>query len=310
MLNFPLIKSVGWVALALSALCIQSSFGAEEVSVTDEPLHVNTYQIGFSNSMRAQQGSFDQFGFYHAYPDGSSSWALTSNLNGSYRLSQKWEIDGGISFRKSESTFPTGDMNSFSYGTPLVDMKYHAGGWAHLVLHAGASPGWTYKKSHQDGNPSASLYDDFGDGQFQGAAAHVGIGASRSIKRFRLAFDTTTIMPFTTRATPLDPPDAPSYSTRQGNRFQISEGLGYTLSDQWGINGGFKQMWGLDSTTEGADNLGTAGRLFTTRLGATYNASPAWRWMAAFETSYPFYNYAVNQSYSPAVSVGLTFAGI
>jgi hypothetical protein len=301
-----------WVfaALAWGALGIHSAFAAEEVSVTDEPLHLNSYQINFSNSLRAQQGGFDQFGAYHSYPAGSDAWSYTSNIGGSYRLSQKWEVDASASFRKSESTFPTGDKNSFSYGSPTFDVKYHLGLWPHLVIYAGASPGWVYGKNHTDGNPTASLYDDFGDGNFMGAAANAGIGASRSIHRFRIAFNAGTIVPFTTRMYPTDPPNAPSYVMRAGNRYQLSEGLGYTLSDQWGLNGGFKQMWGMDSSVEGTSTANTAGRLFTTNFGATYNSSPQWRWMASFETSYPFYSYIVNQSYAPAVSLGVTYAGI
>src|SRR6478609_9544178 len=53
---------------------------AEEVNVTDTPPPAGQYDLSLRNSLRATQGSFDPYGVYHGYPDGSKAWGLTSQL--------------------------------------------------------------------------------------------------------------------------------------------------------------------------------------------------------------------------------------
>jgi hypothetical protein len=290
----------------------RACFALEEVSVTDEPVHLGTVQMDLMSSMRAMQGSFDPYGQYQAFPDGSTAWNSMTSLGATYRFDKKWEGSISGQFMKSDMTFPTGEMSSTSVMGPLVDVRYHLGLWPHLIVHVGASPGWSMGSHTTVGNPTAALPDDFGDGNIQGASVHAGIGGARSIGRFRFAFDINSVLPFATTSIPSDAPPttAAPVTTRPGDRFLLSQGIAYKVSSKWTVNGGFRQSWGADTSADDVPVDGTASRLFSSDLGVSYSPDASWRWMASYDTQFPFYNYVVNGSYSPAVSLGLTYAGI
>jgi hypothetical protein len=90
----------------------------------------------------------------------------------------------------------------------------------------------------------------------------------------------------------------------------VNEGVAYIFNTQWSANIGFNQLWSGDTYMAGTDELGTAGRLFTSKFGVSYDPAPDWRMSGNFVTSWPFYNYAANQGYSPAVSVAMSYSGI
>jgi hypothetical protein len=312
---FTSIRDCSFRRRALLALvilfCSARSYAVEEVSVTDEPVVVGHYQFNLGTAVRAVQGTFDPYGQYEAYPDGSKAVAVMTNLGASYRFSKKWEgsISGNI--MDSDSTFPTGTMQSTSVSGPLTDVRYHLGYWPHLIIHVGVSPGWHYSSRNSTGNPTASLPDTFGDGTYNGAAAHLGVGGARSIGRFRLAFDFNSIIPFASSRVPSDAPtDSAPVSVRTGDQLVLSQGLAYNLSRKWMLSSSIQEDWGASSTQDGVDVPDTKSRFFSTNLGVSYTPDETWRWLATYSTSYPFYNYAVNGSYAPAVILGMTYAGI
>jgi long-subunit fatty acid transport protein len=117
--------------------------------------------------------------------------------------------------------------------------------------------------------------------------------------------------PFASSGVPADAPEGAAPSTSQGaNRLMMSEGVAYSISHRWTMNLGFRQFWTGQSTRDGVSKEGSRSRSYTTSLGASYLPAPAWRVNAGFETPFPFYKYAVNMAYSPAVSIGVAYAGI
>jgi hypothetical protein len=301
--------------LAILAVLIlfysMQSYAVEEVSVTDEPVVVGHYQFNLGTAVRAVQGTFDPYGQYEAYPGGSKALAVMTNLGASYRFTKKWEgsISGNV--MNSNSSFPTGTMQSTSVSGPLTDVRYHLGLWPHLIIHVGASPGWHYSSRNSTGNPTASLPDTFGDGTYNGAAAHIGIGGARSVGKFRFAFDFNSIVPFPSSRVPSDAPtDTPPMSLRTGDQLVLSQGLAYSLARKWMLSSSIQEDWGASSTQNGVDVPDTKSRFFSSSLGVSYSPNETWRWLATYSTSYPFYNYAVNGSYAPAVILGMTYAGI
>jgi hypothetical protein len=293
-----------WLFLAMPA------FAAEEVSVTEAPLEVSHFELNLSTSLRSTQGGFDPYGAYHAYPEGSSAWSLTTNLGASYRFSRVFEGVVLLPFRQSRNIFPTGSQTSTSIGLPLFETKIHLGGWPHLVVHLGVAPPWQYRSSTFEGSPADSISDDPNDGN-AGASVHIGAGVSRTFHPLRLAFDVTAILPFTSSQTPDNAPaGTPDTHIHKGNRLQVNEGLSYQFNSRWRLNSGLRQMWSASNSIDDVDALGSRGRLFTTSLGVSYQPNRAWRWMTSFESAYPFYSFAVNQSYAPTVALGMTYVGI
>jgi hypothetical protein len=288
-----------------------SAHAVEEVSVTDEPVVVGHYQFNAGTAVRAVQGTFDPYGQYAAYPDGSKAVSVMTNLGGSYRFTKRGEASISANISNSNSDFPTGSMESTSVSGPLTDVRYHLGLWPHLIIHVGVSPGLHAGTRSETGNPTASLPDNFGDGTYNGAATHVGIGGARSVGRFRFAFDVNTIIPFATSRVLSDmATNSTPVSMRTGDQFLLSQGLAYNFNRKWSLNGSIREDWGASSTQDGEDTPNTKSRLFSSSLGASYAPDETWRWLVTYSTSYPFYNYAVNESYAPSVMLGLTYAGI
>jgi hypothetical protein len=298
--------------LAFTSLFLSSTaFAVEEVSVTDEPVVVGHYQLNVGTAVRAVQGTFDPYGQYQAYPDGTKAVSVMTNLGGSYRFTKKWEVSVSTNISNSNSDFPSGSMQSTSISGPLTDVRYHLGYWPHLIIHVGISPGWHMGTRSSTGNPTASLPDTFGDGTYNGAATHVGIGGSHSLGKFHFAFDINSIFPFATSRVPSDAPtDTPPVSMRTGNQYILSQGVAYNLTHKWSLSSSVQEDWGQSSTQNGVVTPDSESRFFSTNLGVSYSPNEAWRWLVSYSTSFPFYNYAVNGSYAPAAMLGLTYAGI
>jgi outer membrane receptor protein involved in Fe transport len=158
----------------------------------------------------------------------------------------------------------------------------------------------------------ASMPDDMGDGQVAGASLRVGVGASRTISKFRFALDVTGTHPFASTGIPQDAPPGftQEVTSQAGDRISLSEGVSYLLSREWSLNTGLRQYWSGQSQRNGAGVDGTRGRAFTASVGASYLPGPDWRLNASYETQWPFYAYAVSLPYAPAVSIGMSYVGI
>lgn len=307
-------SKLGWALLAAVAFWVSPTVHAadEEVSVTDAIVADHHYQLGLSSSVRAMQGSFDAFGAYHAFPDGSAAVNTSWNIAGSYRLSRLIELGTSVPLRISRMTFPTGNSTTASINSPGMDARIHVGGWPHLVVHVGGSLPWKYHSMTSAGDPGASMPDDLGDGMVFGASMRVGAGVSRSFGRFRVAMDSTETHPFASTGVPSDAP--PGYTqqitTQGGDRISFSEGVSYLVTQKWSVNGGFRQYWSGPSYASGLVQADTRTRSFSTNLGVSYLPGPNWRVNGGFETQYPFYAYAVGIPYAPAVSLGMSYVGI
>jgi hypothetical protein len=296
--------------LSLVAADASLAFCAEEtVSVADEPLRTNHYEFSLSNSVRAMQGSFDPYGAYHAYPEGTEAWSLMTRFGVSYRFSKKWAAGFSLPVRQNQMQTSTGSSSSTSVGGMNFSIKYHLGGWAHPVIHVGGGPPWAYRHRTMEGDPRAAITEDSNDGMMGGASIHVGAGISRTFRWLRAALDSTIMLPFASTQTNTDG-TAGSVSVRRGNRLQLSEGLAYVGGRGWSINGSLRQMWSGLTSADGVDVMGTRSRAFSTSVGASYAPSKNWRLRAGYDTQFPFYAYAVNSSYSPSVTLGMTYVGI
>ncbi|MGZ3687791.1 MAG: hypothetical protein ACXWPM_06090 [Bdellovibrionota bacterium] len=301
------------ISIALTALLLataSSAFAVEEVSVVDRPLHQSNYELSMMTFVRSTQGSFDPYGAYTSFPSGSSAFSLMTTLGGSYRLPWGFEVGGGIPFRQSFMNFPSGSTTSSSLGGVSAHLKFHAGTWAHLVPHIAAVTPWKWRATKTDGDPGASMPEDFGDGMST-AAFHAGIGASRSYKFIRGALDVTGMFPFAMWQTPMDgAPNSPAILVRSGNAIQLLEGIAFTLPKGFTINGNLRQMWADSTVVDGNSISGTKKRLFTTGVGLAYSPSPSWRFTGTFDTPWPFYAAAVNMPYSPSFGFMMAYVGI
>jgi hypothetical protein len=281
-----------------------------EVDVTEPRVSAGTYELEFGSSLRAIQGSFDPYGNYSPYPNGTTAWSEVSTFGGAYRFSELFEMAMTLPFRHSVLSFPTGTITSNSIGGPLFVAKLHVGGWPHLVVHAGVSTPWRYKSSSVVGNPSASLPDDFDDSFPSGTSIPVGAGVSRSFDGFKFAFDLTyTYLLPQTQDLSDAPPGYPEVQVKSGARWGLSEGLAYELSHEWMINAGLRQMWLADSQVNGTEISNTAGRVFSTSLGISYSLDKIWRYTLRGDTLFPFYAYADNETYGPGISLQISFLG-
>jgi hypothetical protein len=316
-------KSSRWLSRSnglAAALCLLAAAAPalaqandEEVSVTDSVVSDHHYSFGLNTSARAMQGSFDAYGAYHPFMPGSTAISLAWSLNASYRLSQVVEIGTSLPIRRSMEWFPTGTSASWMMNAPGIDTRFHLGGWPHLVAHVGFSGPWKWRDSNITGDPSASMPDDMGDGFVPGASMRLGLGVSRSFSRFRIALDVSGTHPFASTNVPMDAPPgvvvAP-VTSQSGDRISFSEGASYSITHRWTANAGLRQYWAGPTIADGSVVEGTRGRAFTTSVGTSFIPSSSWRFNASVETQYPFYDYAVNLPYAPAVSVGMVYVGI
>lgn len=308
----------GFLLCAPLALAVDSG-EIEGVSVTDAATHVNNLQFNYITSYRAMEGKFDPYGYYSAYPDGSTAWSWMNVFSASYRLSQHFEVGGSFSVSDMRLSVPTGSMSATSLGHPLLNGRYHTpvlNGWAHAIAHLGLSMPYGIRNMQQTGNPSAALPssdDDLSAGGLSGWGLRAGVGISKSLKGLplRVALDLAGSYPFPSTSGMNDAPAGTDPVTvLRGKTVSLSEGLSYILGPRWTVNGGLQQSWTGDTYADSEDVTGTAGRSFSSSLGASYIPSTAWRLNAGFSTPWPFYSYCVNTSYSPAISLGMSYTGL
>ena len=297
----------------LSKLTVSPAFAIEErVSVDESPLPIQKIDLGISESYRVTQGSFDPYGTYVPNVDGSSVWSTTTNFKTGYRFSKVLESDLAVPLRESESNYPTGKKRSTTLGGAQLSGRYHLGGWPHILVHLGVGLPWKWSASKSEGSPAASISgDSASDVAPAGLSLRFGFGLSHTFGQFRFGFDATETYAFAQNQEMKDGALGPSVvNTQAGRRHQIREGLAYLINHRFSLNGSLNQMWLGESSAEGKPVEGTAGRVFSTSLGVSYFHNREWRWTASYETQYPFYAYMVNQPYSPAISISLSYAGL
>ncbi len=302
------------VSLTLMSLSLSLSvaLAAEDVDVTDIPIESGHYQLGLMTAYRPTQGAWDPYGNYTTYPDGSVALSVFTTISFSYRFNKDWEIGLSLPIRQSRMIMPTGDSASTIVGGFGGDVRYHVGGWPHLILHAGVGTPWNWRHMTVNGDPRASFSTNDLSTDISGWSMRVGAGVSRTFYKVRAAFDLSAGIPIGTSDMTSDGPPLPGPPPQvgQGKRIQALEGLSYLATKQWSINSGLRQSWAMDTSVNGVAVDGSAGRLFTTSIGLSYNPSHDWRWTGSFDTPYPFYSYAVNQPYSPTFAVSMVYMGI
>jgi hypothetical protein len=313
------------LGIGVSLACATASTAAfaadtpEGVDVTDQIVHQNNIGIGLSTSVREMEGKFDAWGNYASYPADSSSWAAMTMFTTSYRLNSSWEAGLGFMARDSATLMPTGSMRSFSIGSPSLSVRYHtkiADGWAHLIAHLGVGAPYSFGTRTVVGDVSRSMpqsQTDLADGTFGGWGVRVGLGFAKSFTflPIRVAIDSSVTNPFPQSSDPDQlPPGTPVSTSTSGRQYSLSEGISYEIGRQWAVNTGIRQSWGGDTYTNGIDDVGTASRMFSSSIGASYIPDAHWRWNVSYSTQWPFYNYLINQGYSPAISLGMGYTGI
>jgi hypothetical protein len=302
-----LIASLGLLIFHPSARAV------EQVTVNEAPVAVHNIDISLSTNASAPQGGFDAFGNYIPYPDGSTVWSLSNNFTVSYRFTQALEADASFSVKQTDETFPSGSVSSTSFGSLLFGGRYHLGGWAHAIIHGGFGLPYRVASTSTQGNPTANLQSDTGDGTIPSTSAHLGFGVSRSFHRFRAAFDVTAIYPFATDQTQNDvvtsgPPTV--LSVQGGKRVGLTEGVAYFLSDQWNLTAGLGESWSQATTANGIPEVNAASRGTSSNIGGSYIPNRTWRWTVTYNTQFPFYAYDVNTPYSPSLGIVMTYSGI
>ncbi len=299
------------ITLLLSLLLLPFvARAADEVSVLDPKLESSHYEISLMSGYKQVQGSFDPYGVYGTLPSGSQAWALMEVLGVSYRFSETWEGTLSLPYRHSEMYLPSGSSNSTSVGGTTIGSRYHLGGPAHVVIHGSVGTPWRSSDRSSVGDPGASLPPDSNDGYTSGTSVSLGVGGSQAMGDFRFALDLSDTYSLPTDQTLSDAPNGtPAVTLQNGNRLGLSEGLSYRLNELWRLNGGLRQSWTADQNANGKDVAGSASRVFSTSAGISYLPSPAWRVAVNYETLYPFYAYAANQSYGPGISLLLIYVG-
>ena len=296
------------------------AFASEEVLVTDAPVRKDNIQLGMMTNYRDTSGSFDPYGTYGAYPEGSSVWSVIQIYSIGYRFESPLEVGLTFANRYSESTFPTGSSQSKSFGSPSLSARYHVAinRETHLIFHSGFSTPFKFSNRRTAGDPSASMSSD-GDlsapvgAPMGGYTLRAGMGVSTTLRSvpMRFSVDANIMHAFSSTQPVMDGPnDGLTQTVQRGNQYSLSEGVGYSLSRHWLVSGGVRQAWSSNTYTDGEEMLGTASRLFSTDVGLTYVALVDWRVTASYDTQWPFYSFIVNQPYAPSVSMGLTYTGL
>ena len=294
-------------AFLLPTLAQASEIG---VDVREPKISPSHYELEMSTSLKATQGGFNQYGEYVGYPDGSNAYTLTTTFGFAYRFNQQWETVLTLPIKRSSQDFPTGSTRSTSVGGAGGTVKFHISGWAHPDIHAGFGSPWKYNKTATAGDPKASLSPDSGDSTPPGASIPVGVGFSHSFSKFRLAFDSTYtfILPNDQNLSDA-PPGYPQVAVKAANRIKISQGVAYQLSKEWKLNAGTSQQWSGNTQADGTEIAGTASRVYMTKLGASFSPTGQWRYSLTYETLFPFYAYAANQTFGPGVALMISFVG-
>lgn len=282
-----------------------------DVDVTEPKIDTGHYELEITTALKSIQGTFNPYGEYYSFPDGTQAWNWLTTLGGSYRFNPYFEASASVPIRQSSMNFPTGSINSTSIGGALVGGKLHLGGWPHLVLHAGISTPFRYSSTTTTGDPSASAPADFGDSYTSGLSFPVGMGVSHAFGRFRFAIDASyTIMMASEDNLSDAPPGTPPVSVQPGNRFKFTEGMSFNIDSHWYLNAGSQQMISGDTYADGVDIPGTAGGVMSMSFGATYSPNPTWRYTASVQTLLPYYVLDANQSYGPGISLSISFLGM
>jgi hypothetical protein len=302
-------KPIFLTALLLNTLS-PFALAVEQVTVNEAPVNVHNIDLSLMSNVRATQGNFDPYGNYIPYPAGTSAWTLSNNFTTSYRFSKEWEADVSFSVKQSNLDFPSGSTTSTSFGNLLFGGRYHLGGWAHAIIHGGFGLPYRMADTSTQGNPSANLQSDTGDGTVGATSAHLGFGVSRSFAQFRVAFDVTGVYPFAMDQATNDGSNQ-VVSVLGGKRIGFTEGAAYFLNEQWNLTAGINENWSQSTTYNGGIvEPGTAGRGVGTNFGGSYIPNRTWRWTVTYDSQFPFYAYDVNQPYSPSLSVMMTYSGI
>jgi hypothetical protein len=129
--------------------------------------------------------------------------------------------------------------------------------------------------------------------------------------RFRIAGNAAIFFPFAIDQVAGDaPPGTPPDHIQAARTFSVSEGVSYTINADWAVDSRISQRWTGQTEMNGVKLAGTSGRSFSSSYGVQYTPKGEFRWGASYDTSFPFYAYAVNTAYAPAVSLSMIYTGV
>ena len=215
-------------------------------------------------------------------------------------------------FRDSDQSLPTGTSDSKSIGGPSLSVHYRIDLPLHPTLNAGISLPWRLSWKQVDGQPNASLPQDFSDSSSPtggsipfGATIHPQIGPFD----FQLEATYTYFFPSDQEITDA-PPGYPQATIKPGDKIKFTEEMSYPLTPNWKIGGGFEQTWGDNVQIDGVENLGTASRAVDTILGLDYRIDQQWNMGLKFTTPFPFEQFMVNQTFGSGVTLSVTLSDL
>lgn len=289
---------------AFSSSCCAGGGGQSVCVLPSE----QSFQLGLANTFKTIGGHFDPYGNYSANTDGSSSTLMTSTLGGAYRLNDDWQSSVSIPFIHSEQSLSGKQSSQTSIGDPALEARYTL--WEDLNFLKYRPQLSLYGGMRFPLGPSvydSTDIDPPGDGTF---TAHAGFNASKLYRPVQLTFDTSFFYPFEKNVSEMRGSAVSSpYRLKPGNRIQLVESATYLFSQRWSAAGALKQLWKFESSMNGQNLQGSAGRLFTSALSVSYFHNSSWSFSAAYETPFPFYSYAANEPYSQTVTVSALYGG-
>jgi hypothetical protein len=255
------------------------------------------YQLGFSTSYRLTQGYFDPYGDYVANPENVSSNSKTLLLGNAFRLNEDWQAGFTLPIISNESIFPNQRLSATGLGDPAAEVRYTYWEDLHFLKYR-PSLAFTAGLKLPLGTSVYNSSDPYGtnvmgDGFW---IAHLGANASKKFAAAKLSGEVTFFNPFSKTVTEMrGKPVSNYYELQSGTRFQTQASLTYLFNEHWSVSTGIKHFWQLQSRVNGTSAEGSATRLFTSSLAASYSYDRSWSFAVGLETISPFHRYQVNQ---------------
>jgi len=287
---------IPWIFLHPVSLRAQSCHGGGGGQVLAVLSSGQRYQLATATSYRLTQGRFDPYGRYVSEAPSTSYRSWVTLWGGARRLSEKWQAGFTLPLVYNKYSISTVERALVSLGDPAGELRYLL--WEDLgflkyrpslSLYSGLR--FPLGKSIYDSsNPLGA--DITSDGSI---TPHLGAAMSKIYRPFKLAWDSSFFYPFSKTIAQLHGKLISSYVLKNGNRFQMVESISYLFNEHLTGTLSLKQLWQMQSFTDGENLLGSAARLFSTLVSASYTLNTSWGLSLSHENSFPFYRYLVNQ---------------
>lgn len=269
------------------------------------------YQLGASSIYRATQGQFDAYGYYIPNGDNQNLKTLITTFGAAYRLHEDWQLSASLPVVYNDQVVVGKTGSKTGMGDPVLEGRYTL--WEELYFlpyrpQLNFYGGVRFPVGTSTYNSKDSLGTDVaGEGV---GIFHGGVSASKLYRPFQLSLDAGFFYPLFRQVTTVRGRSIEPYHFKPGNRIQLIESIAYLFNPTWSTSVGLKQYWHFTSSVNNSPAGGSAARLFSTLANLRYSYGENWSFALNYETIFPFYRYAANQSNFQLLGISAIYGGI